>query len=103
MLAPGTAARVWLGESAPDGRMKVAVRGLGARDLALGVGPLRALERGDSVQGWVLAAAIGDLADGVSGVLGAKRLGASRALGTIVSGFGAAAIGLSIAGRVDEG
>ena len=103
VVAPGVAGRRWIGEPADDARVKVAIRGLGARDVALGLGALRALDRGEPARGWVQLAAIGDTTDAVSGVLGARRLGLVRSLATVVSAGGAAALGFAAAGMVDEG
>jgi hypothetical protein len=103
VVAPGAAGRRWIGDAATDPRVKVAVRGLGARDLALGLGALRALERGEPARGWVQLAAIGDTTDAVSGVLGARRLGLLRSVATVVTAGAAAALGYSAAERVDEG
>ncbi len=103
VVAPGAAGRRWIGDAATDPRVKVAVRGLGARDLALGLGALRALDRGEPARGWVQLAAVGDATDAVSGVLGIRSLGLARGLATITSAAAAAALGFTAADRVDEG
>jgi hypothetical protein len=103
VIAPGAAGRRWIGDAATDPRVKVAVRGLGARDLALGLGALRALDRGEPARGWVQLAAVGDATDAISGVLGARRLGLVRTLTSVTSAGTAAALGLAAADRVDEG
>jgi hypothetical protein len=103
IVAPGPAGRRWIGDAATDPRVKVAVRGLGARDLALGLGALRALDRGEPAEGWVRLAAIGDTTDAVSGVLAIRRLGPLRALATVATAGAAAALGYAAAERVDEG
>ena len=103
LAAPGAAGRRWLGGIAANPATKVALRGLGARDLAFGLGTLRALDRGEPVAGWVRLAALGDLADATSGVLATRRLGALRTLGTVASAGAAAATGLAIANQLDEG
>jgi len=103
LVAPGAAGRRWIGEPASDPRVKVALRGLGARDLALGLGALRALDRGEPARGWVQLAAVGDATDAVSSIVGARRLGLARAVATLVTAGGAAALGLTAADRVDEG
>jgi hypothetical protein len=103
IVAPGAAGRRWIGEPARDPRVKVAIRGLGARDLALGLGTLRALDRGEPARGWVQLAAVGDATDAVSGVLGVRRLGVARTLATVASAGAAAALGLTAADNVDEG
>jgi hypothetical protein len=101
-VAPDLAGRRWIGEVAGDPRVKLAMRGLGARDLAFGLGALRALDRGEPVAGWLQLGAVGDLSDAASGVLAARRIGVVRALGTVVTAGGAAATGLFLANHVDE-
>src|SRR4051794_41576924 len=88
IVAPGAAGRRWIGDPATDPRVKVAVRGLGARDLAFGLGALRALDRGEPARTWVQLAAVGDSVDAVSGVLAARHLGPVRAIGTVASAAG---------------
>ena len=102
LAAPGAAGRRWLGDIARDPVAKVALRGLGARDMALGLGALRALDRGEPVAGWVRLAAVGDLTDAAGGALAARRLGSLRAVGTVASAGAAAALGFALAGQVDE-
>src|SRR3954452_11124038 len=103
LVAPGAAGRRWLGDVARQPTAKAATRGLGARDLAFGLGPLRALDRGEPARAWVQLAAVGDSVDAVSGVLAARHLGPVRAIGTVASAAGAAALGFTAGGRVDEG
>jgi hypothetical protein len=103
LLVPGAAGRRWIGEPAGDARVKAVIRGLGARDMALGLGALRALDRGEPAQAWVQLAAVGDATDAVAALAGARRLGALRTLGTVVSAGAAAAIGFVAAAEVDEG
>lgn len=103
LLAPGAAGRRWIGEPAGDARVKAVIRGLGARDLALGLGALRALDRGEPAHAWVQLAAVGDATDAVAAVAAARRLGPLRTLGTAVSAGAAAAIGFVAAAEVDEG
>lgn len=103
VVAPGAAGRRWIGDPATDGRVKVAVRGLGARDVALGLGALRALDRGEPARSWVQLAAVGDVTDAVSSVLAARHLGLARTIGTVATAGAAAALGFTAAAQVDEG
>ena len=102
LVAPGAAGRRWIGDVATDTRTKVAIRGLGARDLALGLGTLRTLDRGEPAAGWVRLAAVGDLSDAVSSVLAARRLGLLRTVGSVATAGGAAAAGLALSGQLDD-
>ena len=65
VLAPRRAARLWTGESEESAISAMAVRGLGARDLAIGMGTLE--EDGD-VAGWLRAGMVSDAGDAL-GVL----------------------------------
>ena len=64
---PSVPARPWVGESADDLAARVFGRALGARDVALGLGALAALQRPGaepgSVAAWVAAGALSDALD----------------------------------------
>jgi len=100
---PGRAGARWIGEPAADRRVKLVARGLGARDLAIGLGTYQALQSGAPVKPWVQAAALSDTSDAVSGLLASRQLGPARAIGTVLTAGGAAAAGWLCADRVDEG
>ena len=63
MLAPGLAARGWIGDDAQRPAVKVLARGFGVRDAAIGLGIAVALDRGAPVRGWLEAAAVSDGVD----------------------------------------
>lgn len=75
-IAPKRLSRIWLGREA-DGRFVTAVvRGLGARDVAIGVGTVVALsgdEPTEDVERWVEAGIVGDLGDAVGTLLTGER------------------------------
>lgn len=105
LTAPGPTSRRWLGTvGEDDGGRAIAVRGLGARDLVLGLGSLAALRSGgDARQAarWVEAGILADLADGASTLLAgtgdaAREDGASARSVSAAIAFGAAAWGLAI-------
>ncbi len=64
-VTPRLGARIWAGEG-HGAATPIAMRGLGARDAALGMGLLMAPERGGSVRGWLEAGALADAADTAS-------------------------------------
>jgi hypothetical protein len=102
VAAPDVATRRWLGEaSADDPGRQIAVRGLGARDVALGVGTLVAL-RGDGdlrrAAHWLEAGVVADLADAASTAV-TEDLDVSRATGIAVA-LGAAGLGLGLRARL---
>lgn len=64
LLAPDRANAGWTGRSQDaSATTRMAARGLGARDIAIGTGTLVAMEAGAPVRGWVEAAAVADAAD----------------------------------------
>jgi hypothetical protein len=69
---PAVPARPWVGASADDVAARVFGRALGARDLALGLGALAALQipaaEAGSARAWVAAGALSDALDVVASV-----------------------------------
>jgi hypothetical protein len=93
LLAPRRSMSSWLGASSAERPTQVAIRALGARDLALGLGTLRSLDSGDdALRDWVTAAGACDVADAVATVLAYPTLPKrGRALSLfIAAGAGAA-------------
>jgi hypothetical protein len=74
LLAPERTARGWIGAIAGHPATGVFTRALGARDLALGLGALRALRSGDDEQAraWLAGHALADGTDLVA-TLAARR------------------------------
>lgn len=77
-LAPSLVSKVWMGRGAEDAVSRVALRGLGAREAALGFGLLVALERGHSPRRWLEAGAIADAGDAFGTFSQRAKLPASR-------------------------
>jgi hypothetical protein len=64
LVQPDRAGRSWIGRAARRDETQVFGRGLGARDLALGLGALLALQREDmSAQPWLAGHAVSDGTD----------------------------------------
>jgi hypothetical protein len=63
VVSPRLATRVMSGRDVPDGIGPLFARMLGARDLALGLGTVIALDRGAPVRGWVEGSALSDAVD----------------------------------------
>src|ERR671910_756327 len=55
LLAPGLVGRAMMGPDADSGGTRLFLRVVGARDLALGIGVLAALDRDAPVRGWLRA------------------------------------------------
>lgn len=92
----------WLGDDA-TGRpgAQVAIRGLGARDAAVGALLVDAVARDGDVPRLLMVAAACDLADLTSTLLAGDALDASARIGTIALAGGAAAAGVALALRWD--
>lgn len=75
LAAPGRVGSGWIGKPATDERTKVFTRALGARDLALAAGALRALlRRDDSASDWMAAQALADAVDLGASIAARDRL-----------------------------
>ncbi len=103
LALPGTAARMWIGRDGAQPAAKVLVRAVGVRDLGLGLGVVRALDREDApARGWVEAGMVADLVD-LGATLVGRDVPALSRLGILVLAGSAAAAGAWLAPSVDEG
>jgi hypothetical protein len=96
-VAPRWTAKIWTGEDITGTTAVIALRSLGARDLALGLGLLIALKRDAPVRGWLEAGALSDAGDAVSTLLSRRGLSAPRTLLGVVGSAGAAMFGRRLA------
>ncbi len=97
ILSPGRVTAPWLGSDAGKAGTKVVTRGLGARDLALGVGALAVPEA--QLIPWVAAAIVADTADLVATLAAGDSLPlAGRVLVGAVATGGAALGAVALAG-----
>lgn len=78
----------------------VLAAGLGARDLGLGLGTLRALSSGASVRPWLLASGAGDLGDAVTTLRSRDEVSTASFLRTVAMTGGTAALCAYLATRV---
>lgn len=105
VLFPRRIARRWLGEEEGDGNWEgktVAMRAIGARDVALAVGAMTALENGGDVSAWLRAAATADAGDTAAVLLAFRNLrGPRRWLWPAISGV-STYVGLNLAGELEE-
>lgn len=99
--APRTAARAWIGHEVSPAAGLLA-RGLGARDLAIGVGQLVALDGNRDVDPWLDAGIAADAADATAALLGRRELPSRAVTGTVVTALGAAAAGLALKQQLHE-
>jgi hypothetical protein len=100
--APTLATRAWIGDDAETPGAKVMVRGLGARDAALGLGALAALSGGDSAQRWIEAGALSDLGDLAATLLLSRDGGLARSLPVLLTAGGAAVAGVVLSRELAE-
>lgn len=102
VLAPTKFMRLWIGQEAKPYPTNMVVRGLGVRDVALGVGLLAALENDGEVRGWLEGMALSDLGDAVGTLASWKDLPGFRRLGLLALEVGSAAVGMQLAAALDE-
>lgn len=101
-LAPTKTIRVWIGREAKPYPTNMIVRGLAARDAAIGIGLLAALENDGPVRGWLEASAMADLGDAVGTLAAWKDLPGLRRLLLLGTELGAAAFGMQLAAELDD-
>lgn len=92
-LAPSRLGRGWLGEVADEPGTTVATRGLGARDLALGVGALATSDDPDRGRRWIEAGIVADVGDALATLLTADDRPAGATAAHVAVAGGAAALG----------
>jgi hypothetical protein len=74
LLAPGLVGRAMMGPNGDLGGTRFILRVVGARDLALGIGVLAALDRDAPVSGWLRASAVVDGLDLAGSLLARHHL-----------------------------
>jgi hypothetical protein len=102
VLAPGLAGSAWIGSDARRRPVKVLARAFGARDLAIGLGIVIALDRGTPVRGWIEAGTLSDGIDTVASLLAGSSIPPAIRWPCVALGAGSAALGASLARQFDE-
>ena len=74
LVAPGRLGRAMMRSDGDSRATRLILRALGARDLALGLGVLTALDRDGPVHGWLRASAVVDGLDAVGCLLARDQL-----------------------------
>ena len=100
VLVPSLAARGWAGDEASRPATKVFLRALGIRDLALGIGTLRALERGEDPVPWARYGAAADGVDAAATVVGYRSLARRGRFAVLLLAAAAAAGGALAAEQI---
>lgn len=101
VLVPGLAARVMGGRRGPNGIGPLFARMLGARDVALGLGTVIALDRGAPVRGWLEGSALSDAADCVSCVMAREDMPPTAFIAAAGLGGASALLGVFLSRRLD--
>jgi hypothetical protein len=99
---PSRVGSSWLGPDAAGPPTQVALRGLGARDLALAGGAAWAAASGRGARPWLVATVGGDLADIASTLLAGEALSRRARAGTLALAGSSALAGALLAWAVDE-
>ncbi|HEY7054743.1 MAG TPA: hypothetical protein VH496_21785 [Mycobacterium sp.] len=93
LAAPAPSGRLLAGDDAAEPEAQAFLRGMGGREIGLGLGILGALRAGRSVRPWLVAGVVADASDliGIAGawrtmppdkrVLGVSTAGAAAAMG----------------------
>ena len=102
IVAPGRIATAWTGEPNPSPGMKHVARSMGARDVALGLGTLVALDRSKSVSRWLEAQAFSDAADCLGTLIAFKHMPRFKRWGYLILEGGAAFLGVQLAAAFEE-
>jgi hypothetical protein len=97
VLFPGLAGRMWIGSPAASRPVKVLARAFGARDLAIGLGVVIALDRGTPVRGWIEAGALSDAIDTAASLLAGGSIHPAIRWPAIAIGASSTAVGASLA------
>jgi hypothetical protein len=102
LIAPGkVAGNRWLGPGARQPAATVALRGLGAREVAVHGIALATLARGGAVRPWLAASIAGDIADVGAAVISRDGLPDGSAAATAAVAGGSAALTAAVAATLD--
>lgn len=101
LLMPRRSLNMAWGLEADDGVTAI-MRGMGGRDLALGLGLLVALEDGGRARGWLEAGALADASDALGTLMAWGSLPRWRRMLILGSAAGASWLGLQLAAELDD-
>jgi hypothetical protein len=102
VLFPAPAGRMWIGPDAARRPVKVLARAFGARDLAIGLGVVIALDRGTPARGWIEAGALSDAVDTCASVLAGGSIHPAIRWPAIALGATSTAAGAGLANEFDH-
>ena len=102
VVAPGLAGGAWVGSDARRRPVKVLARAFGARDLAIGLGVVIALDRGAPVRGWIESGVLSDAIDVAASLLAGSSIPPALRWPCVALGAGSAALGVWLAPQLKE-
>jgi hypothetical protein len=103
VVAPTLVSRPWLGDAAAEPATRLFARTMGGRDLALGIGALRALAvSDDESRPWVALGGVADLVDAMATVVAFGQLPRRSRWGIMAVTLGAALVSIRVAVSLDE-
>jgi hypothetical protein len=94
VLAPRVFATAWVGPKGVTAGTQVIAAAMGARDLAIGLGALRAVRTGGRAAPWLRAGVFADVVDLVATVRARDELPTSAVLTVSLVAAGSAAVGV---------
>jgi hypothetical protein len=101
VVAPARSARGWVGEDGTSRAAQVMGIAVGARDVAVAAGTLRALSSGEDAKPWLAASVLCDAADAAANITRRDALPATGAIGVTALAGGAALLGLWLLKELD--
>ena len=102
VLFPSLAGRMWIGSDAARRPVKVLARAFGARDLAIGLGVVIALDRGAPVRGWLEGGVLSDAVDVCAALLAGDSIPANLRRGALALGASSALLGAGLSRALDQ-
>ena len=97
LAAPRLVGGIWIGRAADHAGARAALRGLAARDVALGLGLKTALDRRRPARGWLEAGAFADAADVLATLAAGRDLPAAGRLLVLAMASTGTALGVRLA------
>ena len=101
-VAPRRVARSWTGANDEGVPTTLALRGMAARDIALGLGLVKAVDSGASTRGWLEAGAMSDAGDAVATLFSWKEMGGIRRLWWFAIEAGTAVFAMQLAEALED-
>jgi hypothetical protein len=101
-VAPNKVAKSWTGDGTESLPSTLALRGMAARDIAIGLGLVKAVELGTPTRGWLEAGAFSDAGDALATLMAWRELGGVRRLFWLAAEAGAAVVQIQLAEALDD-